>query len=233
MCSSDLADLGLSDQTAALHALISAEAEAGRLLEARARADELVKLTEPEGGTAFIRALWASATVSIRQGEHGMARAALERTLKSLDSHEDLALWMRLRLAAASLYLQITPPETAAARARLDEIEPVVTLMGTAQNGQELVALRAHLAFSEGRHGEARELCDAVEHDRVQLSFRDRIRLQALRSMLRILDGEKERGVQELQQLAQQAYGAHNVELAASIWRNLAETLAQLHGEAG
>jgi hypothetical protein len=43
--------------------------------------------------------------------------------------------------------------------------------------------------------------------------------------------GHAEEGVALLQRLAQQAHEAHNVELAADIWRRLAEQLAGLRGE--
>lgn len=224
--------LSLADRTAALDALISAQAEAGQLAQARAGADELLALTEPGGGAAFTRALWTSATVAIRQGEPAQARADLERALASLDSQDDLKLWLRLRLAVASLLLQITPPQTEAAKARLDESEPVINLVGTEQNRQELSLLRAQLAFKEGRQDEARELCAALEEREIQLSFRDRIRLEALRSLLGIMDGQTEAGVARLRQLAQEAQDSQNVELAAELWRELAIGLAELRSQA-
>lgn len=230
---SEAGTLSLPDRTAALDALISARAEAGQLAQARARADELITLTEPGGGTALTRALWTSATVAIRQGEPTRARADLERALASLSSQDDLELWMRLRLAAASLLLQITPPQTEAARARLAESEPAVNLVGTEQNRQELTLLQAQLAFKEGRYDEARERCATLDEREIQLSFRDRIRLQALQSMLGILDGQTEAGVIHLQQLAQQAYDSQNIELAAELWRELAIGLAALREQAG
>lgn len=224
------AELALPDRAAALHALISAEAEGGRLAEARAHADQLCALTEGAAGTAYTEALWALATVCIRQGSYPEARQALERALDGMDSHEDLALWMRLRLAAASLYLQITPPRTEEARARLDEVGPILDLIGTELHRQETLALRAHLAFAEGRHDDARELCEHVENQGVRLSFRDQVRLEALQGRLRILQGDLEPGVQQLQRLAHLAQDALNVELAAEVWRALAETLAAIPG---
>jgi transcriptional regulator with XRE-family HTH domain len=225
--------LSLPDRTAALDALISAQAEAGQLAQARARADELITLTGPGGGTALTRALWTSATVAIRQGEPIRARADLERALASLSSHDDLELWMRLRLAAASLLLQITPPQTEAAKARLAESEPAVNLVGTEQNRQELALLQAQLALKEGRYDEARRRCASLDGREIQLSFRDRIRLQALQSMLGILDGQTEAGVIQLQQLAQQAYDSQNIELAAELWRELAIGLTALREQTG
>ncbi|MEV4899337.1 helix-turn-helix domain-containing protein [Nonomuraea sp. NPDC055795] len=218
--------LSAADRAGALQALVSAEAEAGRLAEARAHADELCEVTEQAGGTLFIKALWASATVRIRQGDYSGAQEALERALQGLDSRGDLQLWTRLRLAAASLYLQITPPLTDRAAARLDEVGPVLALVGTDLHQQQLLTLRAHLAFEEGRIERARELVERIgEAGELLLSFRDRIRFQALRSQLLILDGQVEEGNTALRTLATQAQEALNVELAAEIWKILATTL--------
>ncbi|MET7835797.1 helix-turn-helix domain-containing protein [Micromonospora sediminicola] len=219
-------ELALPDRTAALHVLISTEAEAGRLGEARRHADLLCALTEGTPGTAYVEALWASATVSMRQGDHRASQEVLERALRLLDSHEDLKLWMRLRFAAASLYLQSTPAQAAAARARLDEVAPVVEMIGSELHHQELLSLRAHLAFEEGRFAEARELAGRIDDSGGRLSFRDQLRIEVLRGRLRIVEGDTEAGIEHLQRLAQSATAAHNLELAAETWRSLAETLS-------
>ena len=219
------AGLGLPDRAAAMQALISAEAEAGMLGEAKAHADELLELTGDAPGTAFTEALWALATVRIRQGAYAEAGKALERALRSLDSHDDLILWVRLRLAAASLYLQLTPAQPDDAGARLDEVEPALALVGTELHRQEMLFLRAELAYAQGRFGDARQLCGQFDGLEPRLSFRDQIRMEALRGRLQILDGDREAGVQQLHRLARQAQEALNVELSAEIWRSLAETL--------
>ncbi|MFE0020197.1 helix-turn-helix domain-containing protein [Amycolatopsis sp. NPDC059021] len=222
--------LAVPDRAAALQALVSAEAEAGRLAEASAHADELCELTEQSTGTLLIEALWASATVRIRQGDYDAARRLLERALAKLDSREDLMLWLRLRLAAASLYLQITPTATDRASALLDEVSSVLDLVGTDQHKQQMLTLRAHLAFEEGRTEDARELCRRIDREPLLLSFRDRIRFRVLQSELAILAGEVEEGAKAMNDLGQQARDSLNVELAAEIWRNLAKILAQVHG---
>jgi tetratricopeptide (TPR) repeat protein len=224
------AGLPAGDRVAALQALVSAEAEAGRLAEARGHAEQMCGLTEERGGAAYTKALWATAAVCIRQGAHREARDLLERALHTLDSREDLVLWMRLRLAAASLLLQITPQPTARARALLEETGPALELVGTERHRQEVLAIRAHLAFAEGRPDEARALCAEAERTGALLSFRDHIRLQALRGRLDILDGRTESGVRRMRELAARAQEARNVELAAETWRGLAETLAGLRG---
>ncbi|MEU5910532.1 helix-turn-helix domain-containing protein [Micromonospora sp. NPDC047527] len=218
--------LALPDRTAALHVLIPTEAEAGRLSEARRHADLLCALTEGAPGTAYVEALWASATVSMRQGDYRASQEMLEQALRLLDSHEDLKLWMRLRLAAASLYLQSTPAQVAAARARLEEVAPVLRMIGSELHQQEMLSLQAHLAFEEGRFAEAQELAGRIDDSGGRLSFRDRLRIEVLRGRLSIVEGDTEAGIAHLQRLAHNATAAHNLELAAEAWRSLAETLS-------
>jgi tetratricopeptide (TPR) repeat protein len=225
--------LSSADRAAALHVLVSAEAEAGRLSEARAHADELCELTGRAGAPALVRALWAAATVRTRQGDYDGAREVLERALQGLDSHGDLTLWMRLRLAAASLYLQISPPLTERAATMLEEVAPVLGLIGTELHRQQALTLRAHLAFEEGRVQDARSLCDQVDDGDLRLSFRDRVRFQALRSRLLILDGRFDEGTRALRILAEETDETRNVELAAEIWRDLAQALADAYGKGG
>jgi transcriptional regulator with XRE-family HTH domain len=229
-----LADrLSVTDRAGVLQALVSAEAEAGLLTEARTHADELCELTEHETSTLRIEALWVAATVRIRQGDYSAALTVLERALQGLTGSADLMLWTRLRLAAASLYLQITPPLVEQARARLDEVEPLLGLVGTDLHKQQLLALRAQLAFEDGRTDDARALCEQVDETVLLLSFRDRVRFQMLRNRLLILDGRFDAGVRGLQELAQEAQDALHVELAAEIWRSLAKTLADAYAKPG
>lgn len=220
---------GLSPATraAALQALIPVEAEVGELPAARRHADQLCELTKTLPGTAYVEALWSAATVRIRQSDFTEAQELLERALDQLDSQADLVLWMRLRLAAASLYLQITPPLIQQMQARLREVAPVVELVGTDLHRQELFTLRALLAMEEGRIDDAWKLSEIVAGETALLSFRDRTKFEALRGRLLILRGEREAGIQRLQELAQQAQEARSIELAAEIWRSLAETLAE------
>ena len=219
--------LSVADRAGALHALVSAEAELGRLTEAWTHADQLCRLTEQAAGTLQVEALWAAATVRIRQGDYRAAQDLLERALLGLDGRQDLLRWIRLRLAAASLYLQLTPALTEPAQALLDEVTPVLRVVGTELHAQQLTALRAHLAVKQDRLDEARAICAQIDGQALLLSFRDRIRFQALCCRLRILDGDHEHGVRTLKDLAQQAQEARNPELAAEVWRTIAETVTQ------
>ena len=223
-------ELPLPDVTSVLVVLVSTEAEAGRLPEARAHAEELRRLAEKVPRPLAVEALWAAAAACTRQGDNAAARDLLEQALQLLDSHDDLKLWMRLRLAAASLYLQADPPETQAARARLEEAEAALALVGTPRHEQEMIALKAQLAYQEGRPDEAWAFCERLTEGEVLLSFRDRARWEMLRSRLLIHAGRREEGIRNLQALAQQASDSLNVDLAADIWRTLAQTLARIHG---
>ncbi|WP_405773746.1 helix-turn-helix domain-containing protein [Streptomyces sp. NBC_00859] len=218
-------DLPAHERVSALLALVSAEAEAGRLPEAAAHADELLELAPQTSGTLPAEARWTCAMVRVRQGDHTTALKLLEEALAGLDSHDDLLLWLRLRMAAASMYLQINPPHTHAAAERLREAEMVIGLVGTERHKQELLSLRARLAFDEGRLDDARTLCRRLEKNNLQLSFRDRMRLDILRCRLMMIDGDTDRGVARLQALATEARDALNIDLAADIWRTLAEIL--------
>lgn len=217
------------DLLAALHALVAAEAGSGRLAEAREHADELLRVAAAVGTVEHVKALWAAAAVRARQADDAGARHLLESALGELDSRTDVVLWLRLRLAAASLHLQAADPLTGEARALLDEAEPAVELIGTALHRAQLRTLRARLAYEEGHYAEARELIGHGPEPLKLLSFQDGVRLQALRARLRMHAGEVEAGTRELQELASRAQEALDVNLAAEIWRDLARTVAAVH----
>ncbi|WP_344581667.1 helix-turn-helix domain-containing protein [Streptomyces lunalinharesii] len=222
------AKLPTHDLGPALLALVSVEAEAGRLPDASGHADELVTLVDGQSDTLRAEALWAAATVRIRQGDYVGAEQCLEEALKSLSSRTDLVLWVRLRLAAASLYLQSRPPRTENARHYLEQVASPVALVGTTVLRQELTTLQAHLAFHEGRFSDARARCAELgQEGDLLLTYRDQIRLNILQSQLAILDGRASEGVERLRQLGDEAQQASSIDLAAEAWRILAEHLAE------
>jgi transcriptional regulator with XRE-family HTH domain len=216
--------LAVRDTGAALLTLVSVEAEAGRLSDARAHADDLVELVAERTGTLRAEALWSAATVNFRQGDSAAAVRLLEQAIAEFDSRDDLVLWMRLRLAAASLYLQVTPRRLDECRRRLDEAEPALALVGTPVLHQEMLTLRVHLAFEDGRYADARAAHDELVLDDLKLTYRDRIRLDMLHNRLLILEGHAQQGIQQLRELAERAQQTSNIDLAAEIWRTLAET---------
>ncbi|RST05618.1 helix-turn-helix domain-containing protein [Streptomyces sp. WAC07149] len=219
------AGLGVPDTGTALLALVSAEAEAGRLPEARAHAEELVALVAGRSDALRAEALWSAATVSSRQGDDEAARAYLHQALEALDSRVDPVLWARLRLAAASLYLRSRPAHTERAAACLEQAGAALSLVGTPVRQQELLVLRAQLAFEEGRYEGARAARDGLDRGQLVLTFRDRIRLETLDGLLLIAEGRPEEGRALLKSLGEEARRASSHDLAAETWRLLAETL--------
>jgi transcriptional regulator with XRE-family HTH domain len=218
--------LSAGDKAEVLQVLIAAETESGLLREGRAHSDELLALVEPLGGPPLVKALWTAATVRIRQGDHGEAQRMLDRALE-LDTGLDVLLWLRLRLAAASLHLQLVPPSIEIAKARLNEVTPLVDVLNAEVHRQQLLTLRSYVAFAEGRFDEAWSICASMDDEALQLSFHDLVRFRSLRGQLLIVDGRRAEGISVLQELAQQAQDAHNIELVAEIWRILARTLAE------
>ncbi|MFD5511997.1 helix-turn-helix domain-containing protein [Streptomyces sp. NPDC127051] len=222
--------LPVADVAASLLALVSVESEAGRLSEARAHADELTALTEGRTDTLWAEALWTAAAVRVRQGDLTSAQKLLDRALAGFGSAENLSLWTRLRVAAARLHLQKTPPELDVAESYVEQAETSLAFVGIPALGQEVNALKAEIAFEGGRFADARTLLDRVRGADPNMTYRNRVRLDILDSRLLIIEGDEEEGLQRMRRLAEQAQAASNIDLAADIWRLLAETLARSRG---
>ncbi|MEU6556624.1 helix-turn-helix transcriptional regulator [Streptomyces sp. NPDC046915] len=218
--------LGVEDRAAVLLALVSVEAEAGRMPDARAHADELTVLVKGRSDTLWAEAMWTAAAVLLRQGDNAAAQACLEEALEKFSSNEDLVLWLRLRLAAGRLHLQKFPPDPEAAERYVTAAEPALAFVSTPGLRQELTALKADLAFLTARYDDARVLLGELAREEPRMTYRDRVRLDILRHQLRILSGD-EGGVQGLRALAEEAQADANIDLAAEVWRILAEALAQ------
>ncbi|MEU1041054.1 helix-turn-helix domain-containing protein [Streptomyces sp. NPDC005551] len=225
-------DLETHDRAAVLLALVSVEAEAGRTPDARAHADELVELVAGWSNALWAEAMWTAAAVRLRQGDHAAAQAYLQEALEKFDSAEDLVLWLRLRLAAGRLHLQKLPPDPDAAQQCVTAAERALAFVSTPALHQELTALKADLAFLTARYDDARHLLGELAQVEPRMTYRDRVRLDILRHQLRIRSGD-DSGVQGLRALAEQAQADANIDLAAEIWRLLAESLAQLEAARG
>ena len=221
------AHLSVNDLAGALRCLVAAEAEEGRLQEARLHVDELVALAERGVSTDLrVEALWSAATVRTRLGDHAGARELIERALREVDTDVDLGLRVRLWLAAASLYLQSEPPLTDQGRACLEHAGQALALVGTSTvRRQELLMLRAFLAFQEGQFVDARRMHDEIDADELRITYRDRVRLNVLDSQLMILEGDRKQGLRRLKELGNETSRTTNADLAAYVWRLLAETL--------
>ncbi|OIJ87301.1 transcriptional regulator [Streptomyces sp. MUSC 14] len=224
--------LDVEDRAAVLLALISVEAEAGRMPDAGAHTDELVELVAGRSDALWAEAMWTAAAVRLRQGDHTAAQGYLEDALERFGSGEDLVLWLRLRLAAGRLHLQKLPPDPEAAERCVMAAEPALAFVDTPGLRQELTALKADLAFLTSRYDDARVLLGELAEVEPRMTYRDRVRLDILRQQLRIRSGD-DSGVQGLRALAEQAQADANIDLAAEIWRILAESLAGAAAERG
>ncbi|MEO3977647.1 helix-turn-helix transcriptional regulator [Streptomyces sp. CAU 1734] len=223
--------LSRQDTATALLVLVSVEAEAGRLPEARRHADELTGLVAGRSDALWAEAMWTAAAVRVRQGEFAPAQGLLEQALDRFDSRENLTLWLRLRVAAARLHLQKFPPEPGIAQRYVDAAEAGFPFAGTPALGQELTALGAELAFLEGRVGDSRALLDRLACSDLRMTYRDRVRLDILDCRLHIVEGDEEEGLSGLQKLAVEAQETGSIDLAADIWRLTAESLVQARGK--
>lgn len=221
-------ELPVYDTGPALLELTAAETEAGRLPDARVHADALVDLAVGGPSTLRAEALWSAATVRLRQGDHEGAVRCLEEAIETVDSHTDLVLWVRLRLAGASVHLQVTPPRPDLAQEYLRQVKAPLSLVGTPLIRQELLAVEARLAFQQGRYQDARTTYDELGAQELRLPYQDRIALGVLDSRLLILEGREAQGVARLRELGEQARQALRLDLAADVWRALAEELADL-----
>ncbi|OIJ68225.1 helix-turn-helix domain-containing protein [Streptomyces mangrovisoli] len=224
----DGTDVGVEDRVAVLLALVSVQAEAGRLPDARRRADELTALVDGRSDTLWAEAVWTAAAVRMRQGDYPSAQECLQQALDGFAAAEDLTLWLRLRLAGGRLHLQKVPPQPDAAEHLIAEAEGALAYVGTDALRQELTQLKADLAFLTGRYDDARSLLGELARDELRMTYRDRVRLDVLRHQLRALAGD-ESGIRGLRALAEQAQQDANIDLAAEIWRILAEALTQIH----
>ncbi|MFE9454447.1 helix-turn-helix domain-containing protein [Streptomyces sp. NPDC006739] len=218
-------DLDVEDRAAVLLALISVEGEGGRTPDARTHADELVELVAGRSDALWAEALWTAAVVRVRQGDHTAAQVYLEETLEKFASREDLVLWLRLRLTAGRLHLEKSPPDPEAAERCVTAAESALAFVGTPGLLQQLIALKADLAFVTARYDDARALLGELARAENRMTYRERVQMDILRHQLCIRSGD-DSGIRGLRALAEQAQADANIDLAAQIWRILAESLA-------
>ena len=218
-------NLDVEDRAAVLLALVSVEGEAGRTPDARAHVDELVALVAGRSDVLWAESMWTAAAVRVRQGDHAAAQAYQEEAMEKFASSEDLVLWLRLRLTAGRLHLEKLPPDPQAAERCLDAAGSALAFVGTPGLRQQLLALKADLAFATARYDDARALLGELAQAEPRMTYRERVQMDILRHQLAIRSGDQD-GIQGLRALAEQAQADANIDLAAQIWRILAEALA-------
>ncbi|MET9686847.1 helix-turn-helix domain-containing protein [Streptomyces coeruleorubidus] len=221
-------ELPKADVVRSLMVLISTEAEVSRLPDALKHVTDLEKLSQDASGALRVEALWTASSVYVRHGNHAAAATCLAEALELSSSGDDLKLWMRLRFAAASLYLQMHPSRLAEAQQVITEVEPALDLIGTSRQHLEFRTIRAHALFQAGELDAARALCAEIGSEAEDLEFRDKVRFEVLANLIKIVSGQVEAGVRAIEELAREAHEASNMDLAAEIWKSLAETLASV-----
>ncbi|MFB4271212.1 helix-turn-helix domain-containing protein [Nonomuraea sp. GTA35] len=214
-------------QTATLLALVSALTEAGRLPDAARHTDELLTVTDKGSGPQWAQALWTVASIRVRQGDLDAAAELMDQALSGFDGRDDLTMWMRLRISAARLDLRTDPPKTESAQRRVEEVQGAMPFAGTPTVEQQLLAVRARIAVTTGRLDEARAVLDQLVGFDDLLPYQERIRLDVLRNRVLLLEGEQATALDGLRKLAEQAQQSGNMDLAAEIWRLVAESLAK------
>jgi transcriptional regulator with XRE-family HTH domain len=214
-------------QTATLLALVSALTEAGRLPDVARYTDELLTVTDKGSGPQWAQALWTVANIRVRQGDLDAAAELMDQALSGFDGRDDLTMWMRLRISSARLDLMTDPPKTESAQRRVEEVQGAMPFAGTPTVEQQLLAVRARIAVTTGRLDEARAVLDQLVGFDDLLPYQERIRLDVLRNRVLLLEGEQAAALDGLRKLAEQAQQSGNMDLAAEIWRLVAESLAK------
>ncbi|MFI9121563.1 helix-turn-helix domain-containing protein [Streptomyces bikiniensis] len=202
--------------------LVSAEAEVGNVAEAMRISLDVLSALPSERGALAAEAYWTAATVSTRQGNDEGARQYLDKAIACLDSRDDITLWMRLRLGAASLCLQGLPPRLDEAQGLLSAVEPVLDFAGPPRHRQEFLFLRAQLAFQLGDSDRAAALVAEAEQGLQLFTYRDRVRFRILQEKLSVRPGDMG-AVTRLKELAAEVQNTRMPELAAEVWRAAAE----------
>ncbi|MFD0332058.1 hypothetical protein ACFQZC_37430 [Streptacidiphilus monticola] len=151
----------------------------------------------------------------------------LDRAIDGLSGRDDLTLWMRLRVSAAWTALLRTPPRTDEVEQRIEELQACMSFAGTPSLEQELLALRARVAVLQERPAQARALLEQLEEYEALTPYQERLRLDMLRNKVRLMEGEREAAVAALRALAEEAQASGNMDLAAEIWRMVADAVTQ------
>ncbi|MER6581011.1 helix-turn-helix domain-containing protein [Nonomuraea sp. NPDC001023] len=214
-------------RASSLLALVSALAEAGRLPDAARHADELLTLADQVSGALWAQAVWTVANIRVRQGDLDTGAELMNQAIDGFDGRDDLTLWMRLRLGAARLDLRADPPRTESARRRVTEVQAALPFAGAPTIEQQLLAVRARIAVLTGDLDEARTVLDRLTGFDDLLTYQERMRLDVLRNRVLLLEGEQDTALAGLRKLAEQAQQSGNMDLAADIWRLVAESLTK------
>ncbi|OLB64426.1 MAG: hypothetical protein AUI10_11080 [Actinobacteria bacterium 13_2_20CM_2_72_6] len=217
-------DVSPGHRLRAVMALIAAEAETGRAIQAARRVPDLLDLLD-DATPAPLRAqaLWAAASAQLAAGAEEEGMALLQSAADGLRRADDPVIWARLRLALVSLRRRAGQPVDPLIRSWFDEAAGVLRASGIPIYQAQLDFLEAQIAFDDGRIDEARQLAEAALARSDVLSFRDGARAEMLLAQAHAQGGERARALWDLRALAQRLDAADARHLSAEAWRLVAE----------
>ncbi|MEV6054480.1 helix-turn-helix transcriptional regulator [Streptomyces sp. NPDC052107] len=202
-------------------ALMASETEAGLVSQAGGRVPGLLAQVGDVSGQLQAKALWASASVRVRQGMAAEGMQLMRHALATLNSRDDLLSWARLRVAAASLQLRVTGSPTEEVRGWLDEAAPALCLVGHDIHAAELRAVWARIHFLDEDFAEAVEQAEeALKRD--ALAYQDRARTRLLLAAAMVGLGDRGPGLELMERVAREAESAGFLDVAAEAWKALA-----------
>lgn len=214
-----------SDAAEALMVLVSVESECGHTAQAVQYVSVLIEAVAEASPVLRARALWNGAMAYAHAAADDDAKGLMAEALAILDSRDDVILWLRLRIAALSLYLRLDPLDVEMFESLLEEVKAALALVGSERHQQEARLLEARFAVKHGETDRARRLFEVLDTADLMLGFRDTVQLAMLRGQLLIADGRTADGAKVLRDLAEQARAQSNFRLAADIWEALARAL--------
>ncbi|MEU1085674.1 helix-turn-helix domain-containing protein [Streptomyces sp. NPDC005576] len=218
-------DITQADVARTLLALVAAESEAGRMADAARHSEQAQHIPSDELGPLWVRVLWTSATVAVRQGSRERGLELLERALEAADRKNDLLTWGRLRMAAISLRLRLQEEVTEQVSQWFREAETVVGLIGDQVHRTELQAIEARMAFVQGDLERAATLARKVLAEPETLAHQDRMRTEILLHQVQIALGRTNKSVSALREVAERLQSGGNLDLSAEAWKALADAL--------
>lgn len=182
---------GNSEAVKALTVVVAAETEARRLPEAAAGAGQLLSLAAQAPPALSTRARRTAAIAYAQAGEAGKAVMVIESAMDGSDRRDDPVLWLRVRLTAASFYLQLDSPRLDQADSLLGAVMPLLRCIGSPRQAQEALLLEARLAVARGDYPRAQEAFTTLNEEEPFLNNVDLHWLSMVRGELMIAENRR------------------------------------------
>lgn len=174
-----------------LTTLVAAETEAGHLPQATAHSGQLLDLAQHAPPVLRARAQRTAAIAYAQAGTYEKAVTVIEAAMRGVNSSDDPVLWLQVRLAAVSFYLQLAPPRLDLAADLLDDAQPVLRSAGSDRHAQEAVLLEARLAMARGDYPRAQNAVKILNDGDEELNNLDLTWLSIVRGQLMIVKNRR------------------------------------------